>query len=349
MKILITGNLGYIGPVLTQHLKQVNPANHLIGYDSGFFATCLMQPHLLPEAKTVDVQYFRDVRKLDETVLQDVDAIVYLSAISNDPMGKAFEAVTEQINAQHCIHLAQKGKQAGVRNFVFASSCSMYGAAEGIAKTENDTLNPLTAYAKSKVKAEQELERLADDRFTITSLRFATACGFSPRLRLDLVLNDFVANALVNKTILILSDGTPWRPLIHVKDMSRAIAWAISRKSDQGGHFLAVNTGSNQWNYQVKDLAHEVARLIEGVQVQINQDAQPDKRSYQVNFDLFEQLAPDHQPQVSLPAAIQELHEGLTQCQFNIADFRNSPFIRLNQLTGLKQAGLLSEELYWQN
>ena len=204
------------------------------------------------------------MRDLPTELLQGVDAIVHLAAICNDPMGSAYEEVTLDVNYQAGIGLAQRAKEAGVRAFVFASSCSMYGAGGEGAKTETSTLNPLTAYARSKVLSEQELAPLADENFCITCLRFATACGWSDRLRLDLVVNDFVAGAVAAGEINILSDGTPWRPLIHVQDMARAIEWAISREADNGGDFLAVNAGSDQWNYQVHDLADAVAAAIPG-------------------------------------------------------------------------------------
>ena len=169
----------------------------------------------------------------------------------------------------------------------------------------------------------------------------------SDRLRLDLVLNDFVANAVAAKKILILSDGSPWRPLINVKDMARAIEWAIQRDPDNGGSFLAVNIGSSEWNYQVKDLAEAVADIIPGVDISINKNAQPDKRSYKVNFDLFKSLAPKHQPQYDLVATIKELKEGLEGMNFNDPNFHNSRFIRLKVLSDLRERGLLDEQLKW--
>ena len=203
-------------------------------------------------------------------------------------MGNAYEKPTLDINFKAAIDIAKKAKGEGVKHFVFASSCSVYGSADTEPRTETSEVNPLTAYAKSKVYAENDLQPLADKNFQITCLRFATACGYSDRLRLDLVLNDFVACAIADKKITILSDGTPWRPLIHVKDMARAMDWAIQR--NEGGDYLIINTGSNEWNYQVKELAAAVQRFFTDVEVNINVNAQPDKRSYKVNFDLYEKL-----------------------------------------------------------
>jgi nucleoside-diphosphate-sugar epimerase len=346
MKILITGNMGYIGPCVVQRMRTSYPGAVLAGLDMGYFANCLTNAEILPECR-VDIQYFADVRKLQTDLLKGVDAIVHLAAISNDPMGNTFEQVTFDINHLASIDLAKKAKETGVKSFVYASSCSMYGAADDGARTEDSPLNPLTAYAKSKVATERDLEKLADNKFKITSLRFSTACGMSERLRLDLVLNDFVAGAVSTKKITILSDGTPWRPLINIKDMARAIDWAVRRNSQNGGDFLAVNVGSDEWNYQVKELAQAVADIIPGVSVSINKNAQPDKRSYRVNFELFKKLAPDYQPEVSLNATIIELKNGLEAMNFNDDNFRNSRFMRLKVLNHLREYGFLNEHLGW--
>jgi len=338
--------MGYIGPCLLQHLRSRHPDATLVGLDMGYFAACLTNSKVLPECK-IDVQHFGDVRKIQKTLLEDVDAIVHLSAISNDPMGNTFENVTMDINYRASVELARKAKEMGVKAFVFASSCSMYGAAEDSAKSEKSTLNPLTAYARSKVFTERDLEKIAGNGFQITSLRFSTACGMSPRLRLDLVLNDFVAGAIASNKITILSDGTPWRPLINVKDMTRAIEWAIGRDATNGGEFLAVNVGSNEWNYQVKDLAYAVAEVIPGVEISINKNAAPDKRSYRVNFDYYKKLAPNYQPKYNLINTIEELRDGMKAMEFNDEKFRNSNFMRLNMLNRLRERELLNEDLEW--
>ena len=348
MKILITGNMGYIGPCLIQRLRSSYPEATLVGLDMGFFANCLTNSEILPECR-VDVQYFADVRNVPVDLLKGIDAVVNLAAVSNDPMGKTYEKVTDEINHLASISLAQKAKAAGVKSFVFASSCSMYGAAEGGPRTEASPLNPLTAYARSKIATEKDLAPLADRTFKATSLRFSTACGMSERLRLDLVLNDFVACAVASKNITILSDGTPWRPLINIKDMAKAIDWAIKRDVSNGGEFLAVNVGSDEWNYQVKDLAEAVARVIPDVHISINKNAQPDKRSYQVSFELFKKLAPDYQPEVDIITTVKDLKHGLEAMNFNDENFRTSNFMRLKVLNHLRDQGLLSDRLEWTN
>jgi len=346
MRILVTGNMGYIGPAVIRHLRRSSPKSLLIGLDTAFYGNCITSREALPE-RLVNLQYFADIRQLPDDVLEGLDAVVHLAAISNDPIGNRFEDVTLDVNYRASIELARKAKESGVRAFVFASSCSMYGAAEDNARTEKSPLNPLTAYARSKVLTERDLEPLASGRFRITCLRFATACGWSDRLRLDLVLNDFVAGALASGHITILSDGTPWRPLINVKDMARAIDWALSRDASDTPDFLAVNAGSDGWNYQVKDLAQAVASAVPGTRVSINPDAQPDKRSYRVDFGLFRKLAPQHQPRVGLLESIQELKAGLESIGFKDGDFRKSKYMRLNILMELKEKELLDDQLRW--
>ena len=347
MKILITGNLGYIGPVVGRHLRQALPGVTLVGLDTGFFTNCLTTPIVSPE-HPLNAQFYGDVRKAPDEVFKGVDAVIHLAAISNDPMGKTFENVTMDVNAGASLEIARKAKAAGARAFAFASSCSVYGFAEDGARSESSSLNPLTAYARSKVATEEGLQALAGPDFQVTCLRFATACGFSPRLRLDLVLNDFVASALVHKRIDILSDGTPWRPLINVSDMARALEWAATRPRANGGDYLVVNAGSSRWNYQVKELALAVQRVIPEAQVSVNPNAQPDKRSYRVDFSQFAGLAPQHQPVRELEESIREIKNGLESVGFADPDFRNSRLIRLKTLSLLKSGGYVTDDLYWQ-
>jgi nucleoside-diphosphate-sugar epimerase len=342
---LITGNMGYVGSVAVGELRAARPDESLIGVDTGWYAHCLTA-EAAPE-RHLDAQHFADVREPLDALLDGVDAVVHLAAVSNDPIGHAYKEVTAEVNHRATVRLAQSARDAGVRSFVFASSCSMYGfAADGV-RTETAPLDPLTAYARSKVAAEQDLAELADDDFVVTSLRFGTACGMSPRLRLDLVLNDFVAGAIAENRITILSDGTPWRPLIHVRDMARAIDWAIDRDAEAGGAFLAVNTGSARWNYQIRELAETVASVLDGVEVSLSPDAAPDRRSYRVGFSLFERLAPDHQPRVELEEAVRDLADGLRAIGVADSGFRDSPLVRLGVLAELRAGGLLTDDLSW--
>jgi nucleoside-diphosphate-sugar epimerase len=279
-------------------------------------------------------------------MLSGYDAVVQLAAVSNDPMGNQFEAVTFDINQNATVAIAKAAARAGVKNFVFASSCSVYGVAEGGPRKEADPLNPITAYAKSKIGTERELLKIDSD-MVVTCLRFATACGMSDRLRLDLVLNDFVACALSTGEITVLSDGSPWRPLIDVADMARAIDWAVERSASNGGRYLAVNVGSNDRNYQVRDLACAVAAAVPGTKVSINTSAPADSRSYQVDFSLYRSLAPNHQPVVDLKQSIQNLMSGLKRMNFKDMDFRSSELMRLKVLQGHIANNRLTTELDW--
>ena len=343
MRILIAGNMGYVGPVLVRHLRQRFPTSELRGLDNAYFAHCLATEGPLPE-RLVDVQHFGDVRSVDPALLEGMDAVVQLAAVSNDPMGHQFEAATMSINRDASVSLAEAAAKAEVKAFVFASSCSVYGIAEGGARTEQDPVAPETAYARSKVDTERALQALDSD-MVVTALRFATACGASPRLRLDLVLNDFVAAALTSGKIIVLSDGSPWRPLIDVADMARAIEWAIGRPAENGGRFLVINAGASAFNYQVRDIAQAVARAVPGTEVSINSDAPVDSRSYRVDFGLFERLAPDHRPQVDLDGSIAQLIECLSAVQDEPG--RMAKLIRLKVLQQHIAEGRMTADLEW--
>jgi len=344
MKFLITGNMGYVGPELVKYLRMRYPTATIDGVDTGFFAHCLTGSGL-PE-RYLNRQIFADVRDLTPDMLAGYDAVILLAAISNDPMGERFKEATFAINQKAAVHTAQAASAAGVRNIVFASSCSVYGIADGGPRREHDALNPMTAYAASKVGTEQELEEMGGNS-TITCLRFATACGISDRLRLDLVLNDFVACALTAGKIKVLSDGTPWRPLIDVADMARAIEWAATRPAEAGGQYLVVNAGTNRANYQVRDLAETVAAAVPDCTVSINDKAPVDSRSYRVDFSLFTELAPAHRPLMQLSDSIEQLVRGLTKYGQIVPDFHTSSLIRLQVLKSLIADGMIDDDMRW--
>ena len=345
MRILILGNMGYVGPALVRHLRAQHPSAIIHGYDIGYFAHCLTGACSLPE-RMLDQQFFGDVRRVAPSFFDGYTAVVQLAAISNDPMGEQFATVTREINQAATLSAARAAARAGVRNFVLASSCSVYGIADDSPRREGDPLNPITAYAKSKVGAEQELFAVVGD-MVVTCLRFATACGMSDRLRLDLVLNDFVACALSRGEITVLSDGSPWRPLIDVADMARAIDWAVRRTESDGGRYLVVNAGSNDSNYRVRDLAKAVADALPGTSVSINSKAPVDSRSYRVDFSLFESLADGYRPEVTLAESISRLVAGLRGMEFRDDQFRTSNLIRLQVLRSHIQEKRLSQNLEW--
>tara|TARA_Y100001970_G_scaffold282828_1_gene396621 strand:+ start:4523 stop:5569 length:1047 start_codon:yes stop_codon:yes gene_type:complete len=347
MKILIIGNEGYIGPVVVNQFKNSMNKSMVAGFDTGFFSHAITYP-TSPELK-IDIQYRGDVREFPPSLLNGYDSVIYLAAISNDPMGNEFEQVTMEVNQNSAIRIANLAKSAGVHHFVYASSCSVYGTADDKPRIETSTLNPLTAYARSKVGGENGLKSLASDNFIISCLRFATACGYSPRLRLDLVLNDFVASAITTSKIKILSDGSPWRPLIHINDMARAMQWASNRHIDNGGSFIILNVGSNKWNYQIKELAQAVKDHFPNLALSINENAAPDKRSYKVDFGSFKNLAKEYYPKMTLNDTVKDLSEGLNMINFNDPDFRNSYLIRLSILKNHIRDSRLNKNLFWKN
>ena len=353
MKYLITGNLGYIGPVLCKFIKQNNPNSFIIGYDTGFFLNSQIASELEKERPYIDIQIYGDVRDNNKVsrYIKEVDYVIHLAAISNDPMGKEFEIVTHEINNKASIDIAKAAIKNKCKAFVFASSCSVYGQGSDKPRKELDTVNPLTAYAKSKISTENNLKEilLESSPTKITCLRFATACGYSPNLRLDLVLNDFVATAISENQIKILSDGTPWRPLIDIEDMARALYWACHRNN---GKILEImNAGSPGWNYQVKDLAYKVSQFInnkKNINISINKSAAPDKRSYRVNFDKFYSLAPkEFTPQIDIETSIKRMVKAILPFKDRLSLERRDYLIRLCVLKNLKKNKKIDDKLYW--
>ena len=343
---LITGNMGYVGTTLSEYLRKKFPNSKIIGFDTGFFASSIIGNYKFPE-RNLNNQYFGDIRNFPSEILSEVDIVIHLAAISNDPMGKEFEDITNQINFLESIKLASLAKAAGVKKFVFASSCSVYGFASELPKTEKDNVNPLTAYASSKINTEKELLKLASNDFLVTCLRFATACGFNSRTRLDLVLNDFVVSSITKKFISILSDGTPCRPLIDVNDMSRAIDWASNRNLENGGSYVVVNTGQDSANFTIKELAELVTIQNKGTTFEVNLTALPDKRSYKVDFSLFKTLAPQYQPLKNINDSIADLIKGFNDANFNDINFRESLYIRLNVLRMMKSKQIIDNNLFY--
>jgi nucleoside-diphosphate-sugar epimerase len=335
--------MGYIGPVLAREIKRLT-SSYIVGLDSAYFAGCLLDKKTLPE-RSIDCQLYRDARDVSAGDFRGIDAVVCLAALSNDPMGNRYGKQTAEINYEAVGKAAVLAKQAGVQHFVLASSCSVYGFSEDGECDESSPVNPLTEYARSKVMSERFLDGVADDNFFVTCFRFATACGASPRLRLDLVLNDFVASAIASKKIEILSDGTPWRPLIDVKDMAHAIIWAMER--DGGSPYLLLNAGSNGWNFQIKDLAYIVQEIIPDTEVYISPDGQPDKRSYKVRFDKFNSLAGDAVKIGDVRDTIREIKDLLLASAFADADFRNSEYMRLNMLKYWETEKAVDSGLRW--
>jgi nucleoside-diphosphate-sugar epimerase len=346
MRIVMTGTLGYVGAALVAHLRDRFPEAELIGFDSGLFADCLTTAGAAPET-LLNAQHFGDLRDADFGLLRGADAVVHLAALSNDPAGARFEAVTEAINRAATLRLASIAAAAGVRNFVFASSCHVYGSSGETERREHDVTEPLNAYARSKRAAEDDLQEMDRAGMSITSLRLATGCGMSERLRLDLIANDFVAAALASGRIEVPGDGATWRALIDVHDMARAIEWAMLRPATLGGAALVVNIGRDDHNFRVRDIAAAVAHALPET-VTLHTPAATEARSCRVNFTLFQQLAPAFQPQVDLLVSIGRLVRGLRGIGFADKDFRRGDrMIRRNRMSTLLRDGSLTADLRW--
>ena len=341
--ILIIGHKGYIGTILTEYLiKSLKKKINITGIDFNLFSL----NNYNKNNYKIEKDHRKDCRNLKLKNLKFVpDAVIYLAAVSNDPMGNEFKDATKEINFLNCIKFAKEAKNLGVKKFIFASSCSMYGASGNTMKKENDKLSPLTDYARSKVNAEKKLEYLSSNNFKVISLRFATAAGLSQNLRLDLVFNDFVANAILEKKIVLLSSGKSWRPLIHVNDISKAIKWSIFFESKK--NFLPINIGSKKWNFKIIDLARKISSLMPGTKVLIKNTTSHDKRSYKVNFGLYKKLAPKHQPSMNFKKAVNELANFLKKEKNNLKNFRNSPkWSRLARLKSLVKKKIINKKLY---
>jgi nucleoside-diphosphate-sugar epimerase len=320
--VLVTGHRGYIGVHLVDVLQRAG--HRVTGCDAGLFDGCEWEPFATPER-----ELRKDVRELELDDVRGHDCVMHLAAISNDPMGEVDVDLTLSVNRDASIRLAELAKEAGVPRWLFAGSCSVYGQATDHDVVESDPLNPLTAYARSKIETEEAVRPLADDAFTPVFLRNATAYGHSPMLRIDLVVNNLLACAHALGEIRIMSDGTPWRPLIHCRDIARAFL-ALSEADVPGG--TAVNVGANDENYQVRDVAALVQELVPDADIQFTGEAGNDPRSYRVNFDLLAQLAPEFSLQYSLRSGMAELHAKLVEHGFSRADWEGDQFVRLRRL-----------------
>ncbi len=347
MRILVTGNLGYIGTEVAKIIKFNLINSYIVGYDSGLFKECITSIGTIGDS-FYDYQYYSDIRDITASFIRGFDVVINLAAVSNDPIGLTFQKATKDINLDATLNLARLCESEGVSKFVLASSCSIYGQGGNKPKVESDITNPLTAYAISKIEAEDQLKKqLSSSDMDIIILRFATACGKSDRLRLDLVLNDFVASALKYKCITILSDGSPYRPLIDVKDMAKAIVWAITFSNQHVQNPLTVNIGSNECNYKVKELAERVQDHIKGTRIELNSCSQPDKRSYQVDFSLYKSLAGESCKMATIDETISDLIELIEHINLPASGFRDSRYIRLNYLKKLFDNHKIDSNLRW--
>lgn len=322
--VLVTGHLGYIGAHLVEVLQA---AGHTVtGCDLGLFSGCNWKPLAAP-----DREILGDVAELTEQDLDGIDAICHLAAISNDPMGDLDPSITLQVNRDASVELARRAKAAGVERFLFSGSCSVYGAGDKLDLTETDPLRPLTAYAQSKIESEELIGRLAGDGFSPAYLRNATAYGDSPMLRIDLVVNNLLASALSYGEIRIKSDGSPWRPLIHCRDIARAFL-AFVEAPVESIHNQAINIGGNSENYQVRNVGDLVQELIPKASIVYTGEVGEDPRNYRVSFDKLSQALPDFKLEYDLRRGMEELHKSMVDHGFSAADFEGDQFVRLRTL-----------------
>lgn len=338
MKLLLTGHLGYIGAVMAPFLGDAG--HQVTGLDTGYFVDCVMgsEPEPIPELR-------KDLRDVTAADLDGFDAVVHLAALSNDPVGDLEPEQTYDINHRASIHLARCAKQAGVTRFVYSSSCSIYGKAGADGPLdETAAFAPVTPYAISKVRVEEDLFDLADDNFVCTSMRNATAYGFSPRLRTDIVLNDLVAWALLTGEVKVLSDGTPWRPIVHIEDISRGFA-AVLDAADDVVQRQAFNVGRDEENYQVAEIAEIVSDAVPDSTLTITGDS-GDPRSYQVSFAKIHKTLPAYQPQWTARKGAQELHEAYRSMGLTMEEFQRR-YKRLPVLSAHRDAGRLDDMLRW--
>jgi nucleoside-diphosphate-sugar epimerase len=342
MKVLVTGHTGYIGAVLVPIL--LGAMHEVTGLDADFFAGCDFNQNLIEVPALC-----KDLRDVNVKDLKGFDAVIHLAALSNDPVSDLNPECTYEINHRASVQFAEAAKAAGVPRFLFSSSCSLYGLSAGADfLTEEASFNPVTPYGESKVLVERDVSRLADGNFSPTYLRNSTAYGVSPRLRADLVVNNLVGFAYTTGEVLIASDGTPWRPLVHVEDICRAFM-AVLEAPRELVHDQAFNVGRTDENYQIQDIAQMVEEIVPGSKVKYAEDGGPDLRCYRVNCDKIARILPEFQPQWTVRHGIDQLYSTYKDHELTVEEFTGTRYIRIRHIKRLQEEGRLDSNLRWQS